>query len=129
MMYTYPSVPEAGVAGGPSLMWECIREGTDDLRYLQTLEHFIRQAAARGQGARAQEAEAVLAAMRASPDMARLQETNRYIECRWDETITSPSGQRTVRGRFNVPNGWSLEDYDRWRQRIARHIVRLGSGS
>ena len=126
MMYTYPAIPEAGAPGGPSLMWECMREGVDDLRYVQMLEGLIAKADARGQGLQAQQARAVLERIRSSFDWERLRERNRFIECQWDETVTAPSGQRTVKGRFNIPNGWGLGDYDRWREAVAREIVRLG---
>ncbi|MCE5240323.1 hypothetical protein LLH23_17805 [bacterium] len=127
MMYTYPAIPEAGAPGGPSLMWECIREGVDDLRYVQMLGGLIARAEARGQGQQAAAARAVLERMRASFDWERVRSRNRYIECQWERTATAPNGQRSVGGRFNVPNGWGLEDYDRWRTAVAREIVRLGA--
>jgi len=126
MMYTYPAIPEAGAPGGPSLMWECMREGVDDLRYVQMLEDLIARAEAKGQGLSAQQGRAVLERLRASFDWQQLEARNRFIECQWDETLTATSGQRTVRGHFNVPNGWELGDYDRWREAVAREIVRLG---
>ena len=126
MMYTYPAIPEAGVPGGPSLMWECIREGVDDLRYVQLLEDLVARADTRGQVGRAQEARELLQQLRSSFDWERLESTNRFIECRWDETLTAPSGQQTAAGRFNVPNGWGPGDYDRWRRAIAGQIVELG---
>lgn len=127
MMYTYPSIPEAGVVGGPSLMWECIREGTDDLRYVRTLERLIAEAEARGAAGRKQAAPArtLLAQLRASFDRDRLRQRDRYIECQWDAAETAPDGQQTVSGHFNVPNGWGLADYDRWRRAMADQIVRL----
>ncbi len=128
MMYTYPAVPEAGMPGGPSPMWECIREGVDDLRYVQLLEQLIAQAEKSGQGREAQAARAVLDQIKTSFDWARLREKNRYIECQWDEIVTAPTGQRTVKGHFNIPNGWDFADYDRWRQAVAEQIVRLGGG-
>lgn len=127
MMYTYPAIPEAGVPGGPSLMWECIREGVDDLRYVQLLEDLIARADTAGQVGRAREARELLQQLRSSFDWERLESTNRFIECRWDETLTAPSGQQTAAGRFNVPNGWGPGDYDRWRRAIAGQIVELGS--
>lgn len=126
MMYTYPAIPEAGVPGGPSLMWECIREGVDDLRYIHLLEELIARAEGRGHPARAQEARELLQQLRSSFDWERLESTNRFIECRWDETLTAPSGQQTVSGRFNIPNGWGLGEYDRWRRAVAARIVELG---
>ncbi len=120
MMYTYPAMPRANVQGGPSLMWECIREGVDDLRYVQTLEHAIQQAKADGKHELAQQARAVLMEMAASFDTELLNATNNYIECRWDETA-----EGTATGSFNIPNGWELDDYDRWRSKIAEQIIRL----
>ncbi len=128
MMYRYPEMPHASIQGGPSLMWECIREGVDDLRYLQTLEHLIEQAEADGQHERAQQARAVLTRLADSFDMEQLRARNSYIECQWEEMVTGPSGAGTVSGSFNIPNGWDLADYDRWRRRVAYQIVRLGGG-
>lgn len=127
MMYTYPAIPEAGVPGGPSLMWECIREGVDDLRYIQLLETLIDRAEARGQAKRVLAARELLQQLRSSFDWERLESTNRFIECRWDETLTMPSGQQTAAGRFNVPNGWGPGDYDRWRRAIGAQIMALGA--
>ncbi len=128
MMYRYPETPHADIPGGPSLMWECIREGVDDLRYLQTLEHAIERAEADGRHERAQQARAVLTGLASSLDMEQLRARNRYIECRWEETATDSSGAGTVGGSFNIPNGWDLADYDRRRNRVAYQIVRLGGG-
>lgn len=128
MMYTYPDMPAAGIEGGPSLMWECIREGVDDLRYLLALDRLIEQAEARGQHERAQQARTVLMQMRESFDMEELHERNSYIECRWEEAETSSAGAGTVSGSFNIPNGWDFGDYDRWRGRVAHQITVLGEG-
>lgn len=125
MMYSYPAIPEAGEPGGPSLMWECIREGTDDLRYLQTLEYAIGQAEAKGHKEKAAAARAVLQRLRQSFDDERLRAKDRFIECQWDESALEPSGAGTVKGRFNIPNGWTFADYDRWRSEIASQIREL----
>lgn len=125
MMYTYPSVPGAGMPGGPSPMWECMREGADDLRYVQLLEGLIAQAEKQGRKPQSQAAQEVLDRVRASFDWEQMRAKNRYIECQWEGT-GSVNGQRTVKGRFNIPNGWSFADYDQWREAVAREIVRLG---
>lgn len=128
MMYTWPEMPGAGIRGGPSPMWECIREGVDDLRYLLALERLIEQAEAQGEHERASAARAVLADLRDSLDMEELRERNTYIECRWEEAQTNSAGAGAVGGSFNIPNGWELDDYDRWRRRVARQIVASGRG-
>ena len=127
-MYSYPAVPEAGEPGGPSLMWECLREGRDDYKYLYTLECLIAEARAAGREAKAAAATALLERLRASFDDARLRERNLYLECRWEETVTAPGGAPTVKGGFNIPNGWGLADYDEWRTAVAREIVQLTEG-
>lgn len=128
MMYTYPEIPQASIQGGPSLMWECLREGVDDLRYLHALERLIEQAEADGGHERAQPARALLTRLADSFDMEQLYARNSFIECQWETVATDASGAGTVSGSFNVPNGWELADYDRWRQRIAYQIARLGGG-
>ena len=128
MMYRYPRMPQADFPGGPSLMWECIREGVDDLRYLQTLEHLIERAEADGRQEQAQQARELLMRLAESLDMEQLRARNRYLECQWEHSDTGPSGAGTVTGGFNIPNGWEPADYDRWRRRIAYQILRLGGG-
>lgn len=128
MMYTWPSLSQAGFAGGPSLMWECIREGVDDLRYLHTLEQLIRQAEAEGREASAQRARALLSQLAGSFDFEQLRAHADYLDCRWEQAQIAPSGGGTVSGSFQVPIGWDLADYDRWRRRIADEIVRLSTG-
>ena len=128
MMYTYPDMPAANAPGGPSLMWECVREGVDDLRYLRLLEHEIEQAEAAGRHELAEQARAVLAQMRDSFDTEELRARNTYIECRWEEVQKDPTGADTVGGTFNIPNGWDFDDYDRWRRRVANQIISLSEG-
>jgi hypothetical protein len=125
MMYRFPAIPQIGEAGGPSLMYECLREGTDDYRYLYTLSSLAAEARHRGQTAQADAAEEVLRRLAASVDQVRLREKCRYLECQWDESLAFPDGSPAVKGRFSIPNGWGFADYDRWRGEAAREIERL----
>jgi hypothetical protein len=124
-MYNYPALPQVGESGGPSLMWEAIREGRDDYNYVHTLQSLLDQAEQQGQTARAAKGRQLLQRLNASFDDQRLRRDNRFLECQWQETVTSPNGQRLAKGQFNVPNGWGLSDYDDWRTQVAREIVSL----
>lgn len=127
-MYAYPAIPQAGESGGPTLMWECIREGRDDYNYVHTLRVLLDGLEQRGQTARAARGRELLQRLDASFDDERLRRENRFLECQWQETATGPGGRRVARGQFNIPNGWRLGDYDDWRAQIAREIVRLQAG-
>ncbi|MEI6503696.1 MAG: hypothetical protein WCP21_22025, partial [Armatimonadota bacterium] len=128
MMYVYPSIPRAGEPGGPTLMWECMREGRDDYNYVYTLQCLTAEAEKQGRKALAAESRELLARLDASFDDETLRARNRFLECQWAETTTEPDGQRVARGEFNIPNGWRLSDYDEWRTRVAKQIVRLQEG-
>jgi hypothetical protein len=127
LMYRFPALPEIGENGGPSLMWECIREGADDYKYLHALAALADEVRARGDARRADEARKVLDRLAASLDLAAMRGKCSYIECQWAERFALPSGETAVGGAFNIPNGWSFRDYDVWRLEIARQIARLSA--
>lgn len=106
--------------------WGNMREGVDDLRYLQALERLIAHAEADGRREGTAQARAVLARLADSFDMEELRARNSYLECQWEESPTLPSGAPAVGGSFDVPIGWDLSDYDQWRGRVAGQIMRLG---
>lgn len=129
MLYIYPACPQAGDNGGPTLMYESIREGRDDHRYLYTLKSLLEAARAARPTPRLtaaiQQAEQTLSRLQASFDKETLTARNRFLECQWDASAILPTGEHTATGAFNVPNGWSLSDYDRWRTELARQIIAL----
>ncbi len=123
MMAVYP--PGHGHVGGPSIGWEGFREGIDDYRYLALLRGLM--VAARKKGGR----QADLAS-RAEDDLKRLTLSLRYSprirdSAAWDK-VTTHDGKVTLRGSPNLPNGWSLNDYDHARQQVAGWAVRLMVG-
>lgn len=126
-MYTYPALAAAGEPGGPSLMWEAIREGRDDYNYLHTLRCLIEEQERRGHGARTAAAQELLTRLQGSFDEEALRARNRYLECQWEAEGTGPDGERSATGAFNVPNGWSLGDYDRWRTAVAEAAAKLSA--
>ena len=125
MMYRYPALPSIGAPGGPSLMWECMREGVDDYKYIYTLTSLADEARARGDVKRADEARKLLDDLRASFDLDGMRSKCSYIECQWGESFALPSGGPAVRGEFKIPNGWGFGDYESWRLDVARQIVKL----
>jgi hypothetical protein len=124
-MWRYPPDEPNGEVGGPTIMWECLREGVDDLRYIEKLTDLIEKAGRTAPGA-AGKARAVLADVLSSFDFGEMKKTDcRFIESKWEKSFTLPDGRRACSGRFRFPNGWSAEDYDRARRRIADAIVAL----
>jgi len=93
-----------------------------------TLQCRIGEAEKKGRGALATEGRELLAQLNASFDDVTLRSRNRFLECQWAETTTEADGSRVAHGEFNIPNGWRLSDYDGWRTRVARQIVRLQEG-
>lgn len=81
----------------------------------------------RGQAECAQEARALLERVRMSFDWKRLESSNRFIECRWDEMVTGPSGHQAAVGRFKIPNGWGIGGYDHFRRAVGAQIVELSA--
>lgn len=121
-IFHYP--PFNGRKGGPSLDWESYREGVDDLRYIVTLENLI--AEAEKKNVDASKAKQLLASLATSFDMKKFYKESRFIDPKWDRLWEEKSGKRCASGRFNVPNGWNLEDYDLAREKIANEIINLG---
>jgi hypothetical protein len=111
--------------GGPTIQWECLREGIDDLRYIAALQEAIAQARA-ARPAAAEAAGKVLTDVLGSFRFAQMQEAGcRYIESKWDRAFDLPDGRRACSGSFRLPNGWRAQDYDAARWRIAKAIVTL----
>ncbi|MBQ7651688.1 MAG: hypothetical protein IJS15_12060, partial [Victivallales bacterium] len=111
-----------GYAGGPSLDWESYREGVDDLRYIVTLEKRIAKATAKNIDLSAETA--VLDAIVASFDMQKFHEESIFITPKWDNSWNE-DGKCYMSGSFNLPNGWSFDDYDAARAKIADAIASI----
>jgi hypothetical protein len=119
----YP--PGHGHVGGPSIGWEGMREGIDDYRYIALLRDLI--VAARKKGGRSAEL-----ASRAESDLKEILASIKYNSSvretpAWDK-VTTKDGKVTIGGSLNLPNGWSLEDYDHARRHVADWCVRLLAG-
>ena len=120
-------IAAAGIdAGGPALYWEALREGIDDLKYIQHLERLI-QTAQIGPGRKvaATEAAALLTSLAGSIDVEKLQHDCAFLECQWERSGRDEDGARWAGGRFQLPNGWTFERYDEARRAIADMIARL----
>lgn len=119
----YP--PGHGQPGGPSIAWEAFREGIDDYRYI-ALVWDLASRARRKASAQAREL-----ADRAEAEITRLVESLRYSPqvrdmAAWEKFW--PEGETfCVSGEMNLPNGWSLADYDEARRRLADLAVRLAT--
>jgi len=126
-LYHYPPWQPEGEEGGPTIMWECLREGVDDLRYMEALKNRIKEVRPLNAAA-AEAAQAVLQNVLASFSFGDMQEAGcKYIESKWARQFTNPEGALACSGNFLLPNGWQAENYDRARQQIANAIIVLNS--
>ncbi|MAE66117.1 MAG: hypothetical protein CMJ18_17740 [Phycisphaeraceae bacterium] len=130
-MFFFPAREEEGRLGGPGIILEGLREGTDDLRYLETLNGLIRKAKQRTDRPAAQRAadssgtsrDRILGSFRYTD--AWLDTNRRNAVSRWDKVDITPGGPAAASGHFRLDNGWSHEDYDRNRRAIANEILKL----
>ena len=129
-LYYYPPDPKRGLTGGPSIDYECMRGGIDDLRYILTLERLVGRARQSDDPAIRQEADKAqdaLDTMFGSFDLNQMKQRGaRWVECVW-EKLGQQDGIRTAGGSYTIPNGWSCDDYDRARARIIDRILGLQS--
>lgn len=140
----FPPIPERDEVGGPTINYESMREGIDDMRYISTLKRLIGQARKAGRHAEADTARQTLDAIVGSLNFSVF-----YANVRaWKELTpgisfferTSPSfdpiksGQtnetwpeplKYVEGVLRYPCGWTNQDFDDARWTIAQEIVRL----
>jgi len=111
--------------GGPSVGWEAVREGVDDYKYMALLHELMAKARAAGKARRiVTEAEQFLANLKSRTDFR----AHEGSACQGDWTgrkTIAPTGEKIVSGSYKMANGWSFEDYDAARRRIARYIIEL----
>ncbi len=129
----YPPDPDNGMPGGPGIDVACLREGVDDLRYIVTLEHLIRDARDIYENSGpvnqvANEAQDMLKSILDSFDFSNAPHikipTNGTCESEWLER-GERDGLPTVSGDYVYANGWTGADYDRARQRVADQILKF----
>ena len=48
-----------------------------------------------------------------------------YIDSAFEKEFQGRDGKRYASGRYRVPTGWSFEQYDSFRDLIAREIISL----
>lgn len=126
-LWRYPAWVKDAEVGGPTVMWECLREGVDDLRYIEALSAMI-QARQTAAPVAAKQAQATLDEVLGGIRIEELRRADcRYIESEWETSFILPDGRLACSGEFRVPNGWRAEDYDRARRDIANAIVALQS--
>ena len=114
--------------GGPTVGWEAIREGVDDYKYVAFLERLLdRPNPDEKRRAIVTEARKFLNDLRGRTDF-RAHE-GRACQGDWTGPKTiRDSGERAVSGSYKMANGWTFEDYDTARRRIARYITLLLGG-
>ncbi len=119
--YDYP--PYGPRKGGVTINLAAMREGVDDLRYVLTLENLIKEA--RSRGISTASAEAVLTDITGSFDEKLFMKKSVYIDSAFEKEFQGRDGKRYASGRYRVPTGWSFEQYDSFRDLIAREIISL----
>lgn len=122
-LYMYPSM--GGSKGGPSIKWEALREGIDDLKYIATLEKLIKEAKSKGKFEVAGKGEKVLDEIKKSFDIALMKGKCVFLEQKWGEEWSGDNGKLFCAGEYTLPNGWSFDKYDEARKQIAQKIIEL----
>ena len=120
--WTYIVPPYKDRKGGPTFDLLGLRAGYSDIRYILTLEQAVTEAKAAGKDV--SRAEKLLSDLRGSFDCRTFLEQSIYFNSRWSEKFEQ-DGKRCVSGVLNLPNGWSLDDYDVNRAKIAEAIQTL----
>ena len=124
LIQQYPASKKYDSLGGPALYWEATREGIDDLKYILTLENLIEKYEGNPQAAAAvSDAKKLLAEFKSSFDIEKLKKECVFLESKWDKSAIDSKGQRIAEGQFNLPNGWTFEQYDKARRQLADAIV------
>ena len=93
-----------------------------DLRYILTLENSVRRARAAGKDTTA--AEELLHTLSQSFDCERFKKESVFFESQWTKQYVKDN-KRYATGHLNIPNGWSIDQYDINRARIAAAIEEL----
>ena len=118
--YTYPAAE--GRNGGVSIDFEALREGTDDMRYIRTLEKSI--ADAKKRNINTFEAEKLLNDLENSIDQELFNKNSLFINSVWDKTFEREE-QRFASGEYLPPTGWRVADYEKAREKVAEAIIKL----
>lgn len=124
-LYYYPTDMQRGYSGGPSIDLVCLREGLDDLRYIEALERLIGLIEAKGDTAAARAARTTLGKLVNSFNFSEAHE--REVEGTksvW-QVLEDRDGERVAHGWYRYPNGWSPARYDNARRAVAEQIVKL----
>ena len=123
--YVYPATRFH--KGGFAIDYEAIREGVDDLRYIETLENSI--ARAKKQGIDTASAGKLLSNLKNSFDFGpEFRKKSIFLTPSFEKTWNE-NGKRYCSGPYNLPNGWSFAAYHDAREKIAAEIVRLNRQS
>ena len=119
--YVYP--PEGKEPGGPAIDLVAFREGIDDLRYIITLEKAIQ--AGEKDGKDVASSKQLLKELTDSFDIARFKKESVFFDSKFDRRWSDADGKRWCSGSFNLPNGWTIGQYDAARQAIVKEIMLL----
>ena len=120
--WTYIVPPHRDKKGGPTLECLGLVAGYNDMRYIRTLENTI--AKAKKTGKETAKAEKLLADIVSSLDCDSFLKNSVFFNSQWSESYTE-NGKLCASGVWNVSNGWTLEDYDKNRVKVAEAIMEL----
>jgi len=128
MTYRIPADPGRGYSGGPTIEYECMREGIDDLRYIITLERAIEEGRL-SDVAEARELArkhgAMLEGLVQRFNFDLLASRSQWVESHFDTLETLADGTRVARGKFVIPTGFGIGDYDRAREAMIEGILEI----
>ena len=123
--WVFSMPPRKNTKGGFTINYEAMREGTDDLRYIMTLEDRIARAGKAGIDTQA--AEKVLKELAASFDFGdNFRKNSVFLDSKFARQYDK-NGKRYGEGEFNIPVGWKLADYQQAREKIIAEIIKLDS--
>ncbi len=122
--FIYLVPPHDQRQGGPTCDLLGLQAGRIDLRYIRTLEAAV--AAGKKRGKDTSDAEALLKRLNNSFDWELYRKNTVFFEPKF-ERLYEKGGKRFAAGKFNLLNGWSLDDYDANRRLVANAILKLSN--
>ncbi len=118
--------------GGPTIGWEAAREGVKDYQLLCTVERLARLACESSDPEIQAKGRLAMREMMMFVNQARLDSINTVGALSlgaWAQEKIDDAQGKTVYGEFKIPNGLTMEDYDRLRGTLCRWVVTLEPSS
>lgn len=115
-----------GLSGGPTVGYEAIREGINDLKYIVSLKRVVDLAINSNDLHRKEKAKKIWKEVEKEIDLIDFQGVaNHAAQGKWERRSSLDDGSIIVSGDLKLENGLEFEDYDRIRRKIAEGIMQL----